>query len=210
MSGENEPKRKRGLYFDYRLRCLINVSSAVADEIVNNYCYTNEMDDDIHYDQRAVMLGVRGKIPICSFEGGINVRTHIVNRCLYDPELSTERDGSSNWVVTHCNVRYYPRFANNIPKPQKAVQTWDAQMMRQLWKRRKWNYPDVMSINELIEKYPKFEDDYNPWDYHLDDFYEDNTPDDVQDDGEDEVDLNTENPHESIGESLWSMGQRYE
>ncbi len=151
---------KNKVYLSYRHRCVMNVGTAVADEILSNHSQVNLDSHSQHRIQKPVLICIRGKVPVCCFEGGINVQVNLVNRCLYDEGLRQKGRGLQNWVVTHCNVRFYPRIEDGSLDPQKEHEAWDTDRMKALWQKRYWQFPEVMSFAELTAKYPDFSPDH--------------------------------------------------
>ncbi len=124
----------------------MNVGTAVADEILNT---VNKGPP-----QRSVIICIRGKQPVCFFQGGTTVKVNMVDRCRYDDELRLQI--SSSWVVTHCDVRFYLHHDNGNPYNFKMEDTWGTSQLKNLKRTRPWAFPEVMSFGELSKMYPDF------------------------------------------------------
>lgn len=147
-------------YFGKEKRCAINVATAVANEIVNGYDMGHSIQrHSWSYMSHATLRGLSGGngTPLAvSFDNGIWVKVHLLNLSLYD-ESFKEKDGIQPYqhlVVTHCELRYYPRTLDGVREDVKTEETWGFDRLTDLANVRPWSYPELADMKELVEKYP--------------------------------------------------------
>ena len=154
-------------YFGKEKRCAINVATAVANEIVNGY----DKGHSLHrhswsYNDHATLRGLAGGNgePIAvSFDNGIWVKVHLIDLALYDDSFK-EKDGEKPYqhlVVTHCELRYYPRTLDGVREDVKTEETWGFERLTDLANVRQWSYPNLANIKELVERYPILASQFN-------------------------------------------------
>ena len=154
-------------YFGKEKRSAINVATAVADEILNGYDMGHSIErHSWSYLSRASLRGLRGENggPIAvSFDGGTWVQVHLVDLALYDDSYK-EKDGEKPYqhlVVTHCDVRFYPRTLDGVREDVKTEETWGWERLGDLANFRQWSYPDIAQAQDLVKKYPVLADKYD-------------------------------------------------
>lgn len=147
-------------YFGKEKRCAINVATAVANEITNGYDMGHSIQrHSWSYLHQAVLRGFSypDNRPISvSFDSGIWVRVHLLNLSLYDDSFK-EKDGIEPYqhiVVTHCELRYYPRTLDGVKEEVKTKETWGFERLTDLAHVRPWSYPNLANMKELVERYP--------------------------------------------------------
>ena len=147
-------------YFGKEKRCAINVATAVANEIVNGYDIGHSIQrHSWSYLNQATLRGFSGSngTPIAvSFDNGIWVKPYLLNLSLYDDSFK-DKDGVKPYqhvVVTHCELKYYPRTLDGVREDVKTEETWGFERLTDLAHVRQWSYPNLANIKELVDKYP--------------------------------------------------------
>ena len=155
------------VYFNKEKRSSINVATAVANEILNGYDMGHSIQrHSWSYINHAVLRGLRGNEGepyAVSFDSGIWVKVHLINLSDYDDQYS-EKDGDRPYqhlVVTHCELRYYPRTLDGVKEDVKTSEVWGFERLTDLANVRQWSYPEIADINALVEKYPALAKKYD-------------------------------------------------
>ncbi|MBI4138463.1 MAG: hypothetical protein HY482_02660 [Candidatus Wildermuthbacteria bacterium] len=109
-----------------------NVAYAVAEEVAGS---------------RPDLLSIGGEIPTFRFQGGVVVKVYMVNLDQFTESWRTPH--SKDFVVTHCEVRYYPRWVAGYPDGNKVSEVWGAEKLLDLKTRRQWHDPRVVHIASI-------------------------------------------------------------
>jgi len=130
--------------FSFQIRQAMQVAIAVAEEVQNN-TRGRSFGERQEREVRPVLLSIRGTVPTFHFEGGTVVKVQMVDLDQFTESWRTPH--IQNWVVTHCEVRYYRRDTH--AKGEKISEVWEADKLSVLKKSRPWGLPHVQDRREI-------------------------------------------------------------
>lgn len=119
------------VYFNFRTRQAMQVAMAVAEELERG--------------TRPVLLSIKNTT--FRFEGGAVIKVYLSG----GKYIENGNPPIEEWMVTHCEVRYYPRETDYRKKREEV---WDAKRLLALKTTRWWWHPHVQpaqpTLSELV------------------------------------------------------------
>ena len=147
--------------FNLDQRCLMNVCGAVADEIRNGYPRHPIGRYSWSYLNRSVLKTTCHYPQFCYYEPGILVLADLIDLGRYDDEIDSRNDWRSR-VVTQVDIVFRQKKVVSETDEETPLfrDRWDDVLLKVLFQHRGWDYPAIMSLDDLYEKYPESDGAY--------------------------------------------------